>query len=447
MPLTFSRQIDSIKNSIAILKQQPTPQEFLAAKQRLTQAQHPLRSIKKADCVLFAREIFYRVKILDVGQKSSALTYTFTLSLVPLLAIAFAFFNFFGGLKLFSEGTLKPLIRAQFLSDISKKIEVLLDTFIANIQTETLGAVAFATFLVTVISLLLSVEKNLNSVFDVVHNRSVLRRFINYWIIISFTPLVFVFSLAKSSEIITWLNLSGHLINSDGFTNFLRFIFGNAMEVLGFSFVYAVLPNRRSSWAALAIGGILATFLFNMLAHANILLSQNVISNAPVNQLYGSIPLFAIIFFAWIRYIWQVILIGACATAAANKILPNSSDSAVNMPQPAFALTRCANILAIIVAEYETNSRGSTPEMIIDKMDLEQIEVWSYIDWLETSQFVFNADESSFVRILPTHKGLKAAQDANIFFTEMSGVNQLISEPSTPGCLAQQVQRKLRETI
>ena len=427
----------SVTQFLSEVQQPPTAHEFTRARALLSpggdQGTSLLR-MRKSEWMLFVREVLYRLEILDTGEKASALTYTFILSLVPLLAIAFTFFNFFGGLKLFADDTIKPIIRRQFLSDVSAQLEGLIDTFVSNIQTGALGAVAFVTFLITVVSLLYTVEKHLNSVFEVVQDRSMFRRFTNYWIILSLTPLVIVFSLAKSSELLAKLELPPELISSSGelgdfgIVSILRFLVGNFIQVLGFCFLFAVLPNRRSTFSALALGGIVSTFLFNMLAHLNIFLSQLLVSNAPVSQLYGSIPLLAIIFFAWIRYIWQVILFGACLTAAFTKLVrdPNGTDTL--LPSPALALTRCADILERIVREFELNNRASSPEILAKDLSLPQSEVWEYFKWLQAAQFVFDADESRLVRLLPTHRGLQAAQSADLFLGEMIGSRQLTAE-------------------
>ncbi|MEY4065301.1 MAG: hypothetical protein RIR26_1509, partial [Pseudomonadota bacterium] len=184
-------------------------------------------------------------KRCDILTDSRALSFTFILSLVPLLAIAFTFFKLFGGLESFLNNSLKPLLSQNFPPEVAEQLQIFIDSFVKNLQTGTLGVVSFATLLATVVALLMNIEGSFNRIFEAKQHRPLLRRIGSYWVMLSATPLIVVLSSAKSSELMTALKPSAGLLSHFGILDFIRFTVGHLVQILGFGVLFFILPDKK----------------------------------------------------------------------------------------------------------------------------------------------------------------------------------------------------------
>ena len=105
---------------------------------------------------------------------ASALTYTSSLSLVPILALAFSALAGLGG-----TARVRPLIE-RYLAANSPEITDTLMGYINNTSATALGEVGGAILLVTVVLTLSTVEQAFNSIFNVSRGRTWLRKFSDY---------------------------------------------------------------------------------------------------------------------------------------------------------------------------------------------------------------------------------------------------------------------------
>jgi YihY family inner membrane protein len=190
---------------------------------------------------------FARARRFDIASDSRALSFTFILSLVPLLAIAFTFFKLFGGLQYFIESTLKPFLDKNFPSGVASQLNGLIDGFVGNLQTGTLGVVSFVTLLATVVALMMNIEQSFNRIFEARDHRSMFKRIGSYWIMLSATPLFIALSTAKSSELISAFRTNAGVLNEYGIVDFLRTSAGHIFQMTGFGAMFMILPELGSN--------------------------------------------------------------------------------------------------------------------------------------------------------------------------------------------------------
>src|SRR5581483_9991411 len=91
---------------------------------------------------------------------ASALTYTLSLSLVPILAVALSAVK-----ALIGADAIKPVIE-QYLAINSPELTNKILFYVGNINAATLGTVGGATLLVTVVWTLSTIEQALNTIFN-----------------------------------------------------------------------------------------------------------------------------------------------------------------------------------------------------------------------------------------------------------------------------------------
>src|SRR6185295_15444291 len=134
---------------------------------------------------------FYR----DQGLlRASALAYASLLAMVPLLAVMFAVLKGLG-VEQRLEGVL--LSRLALSSDVVTTIIELVD----RVNVGTLGALGAATLLITVVSVLGTIESTLNYVWRVSRSRTYWRQVTDYLSVVLLTPFLMLAAVALTSSI------------------------------------------------------------------------------------------------------------------------------------------------------------------------------------------------------------------------------------------------------
>lgn len=326
-----------------------------------------------------------RARRFDIASDSRALSFNFILSLVPLLAIGFTFFNMIGGLKLFVENTLKPLLEKNFPAQVANQLKSFIDGFVGNLQTGTLGVVSFVTLLATVIALMMNIEQSFNRIFDARDRRPLLKRLGGYWIMLSATPLIIVLSTAKSSELINAIRSQSGFLNQFGFVAFVTALTGHIFQIIGFGSLFVVLPERKPRLIAAFWGAITTHLIFQLLAAINVQYATFVFSNRTNLHLYGSLPLLVLVFLIWVRLVWLGILFGACICAAVDRYLDSVSTATERKPwhAPHDTILNCVRTLEHYIQTFKLQKRPLAQGDLAALLDLAADELEEHQQRLE----------------------------------------------------------------
>ncbi|MBN1899086.1 MAG: YihY family inner membrane protein [Spirochaetes bacterium] len=245
--------------------------------------------------------------------RASALTYTTTLSIVPLLAVAFSVSKGFGFQNTVYLKTFLTKIAAGRTQIVDQII-----SYINNTNVTALGAIGVATLLFTVISLLGNIEKALNRIWGIQRSRSIGRKFTDYLSVIIVYPLLTVIAISSTaglqSNTIVQKILSVSVISH--LYLFLLRLTPYIMVWLALTFVYYFMPNTRVKFTSALTGGIIGGTLWQVAQFFYIHFQVGV---AKYNAIYGSfsqIPLFLI----WLYISWVVVLLGAEISFAAQNL-------------------------------------------------------------------------------------------------------------------------------
>jgi membrane protein len=259
--------------------------------------------LKRAhDVAIFAQRRAHDVKM---AQVAGSLTFTTTLTIVPLFAVALALFTAF---PLFVEfrGAVENAVLKALPGQISDTVLGYINEF--ALKATRLTAVGLIFLAVTAIAMMVTFDRAMNDIWRVKNRRPLTQRVLIYWAILTLGPLLIGASLTASSYV--W-SMSGETV-----TQLPRFIRGalDYAPVIISGFAYAALfvyvPNRAVAWRDALIGGFIAAILAEIFKHA----FGEFVSRGTTGSIYGAfaaLPLFLI----WIYLSWYVVLFGAAITA------------------------------------------------------------------------------------------------------------------------------------
>jgi membrane protein len=379
-------------------------------------------NLKKQGLELFCRDFVWRLAHKNLGPNSAAITYNLILSLVPLLAIAFTFFQVFGGLDMFLKSVIFPQLQLYFRAENAATMQAYLKSIVANIQTKTLGATALLTLLITVTTLLAAIEHAFNDIRESRIVRSWLSRTLNYWLLLTLTPFVIVVSTAKSTEILTWFSNFlpiSTFFNASYFSKFARRIGAFAIESAGFGLLYWVLPARRISTKAALLGGIIAGLGFESLQWINSYLSARVYREASLVQLYGTVPLIIVVLFVWLRLVSLVLLFGMVCAASWSRVFDQKSFLSKLQNPPAHSLFAVCDVFDAVVQSFRSNNGGITLKQLRNQFTLSKQEATAAIGWLIQQKLITKAVAEEATR---SHSGFQSGHDKKMYVPTHRGL-------------------------
>jgi membrane protein len=252
---------------------------------------------------------FALVRDLLTGQlnlRAMGLVYTTLLSLVPLIAFAFAVLK---GLGVHRD--LEPLV-FEFLRPIGERAGELttqMMSFVENVRGDVLGSVGLAFLLYTVIATIQKLEGAFNFAWHVERPRSLMRRISEYLSLMVIGPLFLVivfglFGAMARNDSMRWLTQhepAGTIVRGLG-------VLGPWLFVTGvFTFLYIFVPNTRVRFRAALAGGVTAGVLW---AASGAVFTKIVAASTQMVAIYAGFAIF-LAALIWIYLSWLILLIGA----------------------------------------------------------------------------------------------------------------------------------------
>jgi membrane protein len=243
----------------------------------------------------------------QINLYAMGLVYATLLSLVPLIAFAFAVLKAFG-----AHTELRPIIYEFFrpmgtasADEFTQKVM----EFANNVSTGVVGSLGLALLLWTLLGTIKKVEDGFNFLWRVEHARSFARRVTEYVALLIVGPIV----------VVSFIGLSHNALDtaSSGWGRYMPFfdrMTAWAIEVSPyfmvasiFTAVYMFVPNTKVKWKPALIGGITAGILW---AAVGKLFTAMVVFSTRLTIVYAG---FAIIVAAllWTYFGWLILLVGA----------------------------------------------------------------------------------------------------------------------------------------
>jgi membrane protein len=242
----------------------------------------------------------------QVNLYAMGLVYATLLSLVPLIAFAFAVLKAFG-----AHRELQPIVLEFFrpMGASAEEFTTKVMEFADSVSTSLVGSVGLALLLWTLLGTIRKVEDGFNFLWRVEEPRSFARRVTEYVALLIVGPIV----------VVSFIGLSHNALETAtaGIGRYMPFF--ERMVAIGekvspyfmvaaiFTAVYMFVPNTKVKWVPAIIGGVVAGILW---AAVGQIFTALVVYSTRLTVVYAG---FAIIVAAllWTYFGWLILLIGA----------------------------------------------------------------------------------------------------------------------------------------
>lgn len=235
----------------------------------------------------------------QISLRAAALTYALILAFIPLLAVALS-----GG-SLFIKGRdlnsmLMPFLMQHLAPGSAAKTAQVISRLLGKVHFRAMGYVGFGALLVTSLLLLSSIENSINRIWSIRRKKDLWKRVVIYNLLLILGPA----SVSATLATLTWI--------SRMFPNYVAKANVGAFLINGllFAFIYKIFPNKRVSWVASLIAGLLAAGAIDLAKWGYALYTAKALF---YNEVYGGLAVFPL-FLIWIYVNWNIFLGGALLT-------------------------------------------------------------------------------------------------------------------------------------
>ncbi len=327
-----------------------------------------------ANTAITLRERFREDRL---GVTASSLTFTTTISLVPLFTVALAIFSAFPMFERL-QGTLQGwLVQSLVPPDIAKQVLSYLNQFAA--KAGQMGWAGALVLLVTALALILTIDRKLNDIWRVRQARPLTQRVLVYWAVLTLGPLLLAGSLTVTSVV---LSASRGVMSA--LPGGVRLLLESVQLVLlvgGIAALYRYVPNTRVRWSHALVG---ALFVAVSLELAKKMLAWYLTQVPTYSVVYGTFATVPILL-VWIYVAWVIVLLGAVVAAYLPSLL---SGIARRGDSPGWSFQLALELLGQLQVARETAPRGIGLEALaqalrVDPLQLEEpVAVLVSLDWL-----------------------------------------------------------------
>lgn len=239
----------------------------------------------------------------DCQQKSSSLTYTTMLSIVPILTVLLVMLSSIPALS-DAKQQIQDMIYSNLLPSSSMQVTKYFNEFAE--KSSNLTYIGVIMLFVTTIMTLTTIERAFNQIWRVEQKAEGLQSILRYWAIVTLGPLVLGMAFIASSTVqsLSFLNQSigGYGIDWTRWVQIGSFV----MMTLGFVAMYWFVPRCKVKFTYALIAGIFAAVCFEVLKQTFGTIMTNFTSYEKIYGAFAAVPIFLL----WIYLSWNVILLG-----------------------------------------------------------------------------------------------------------------------------------------
>lgn len=327
-----------------------------------------------ANTAITLRERFREDRL---GITASSLTFTTTISLVPLFTVALAIFSAFPMFDRLQVTLQRWLVQSLVPPDIAKQVLSYLNQF--AVKAGQMGWAGALVLLVTALALILTIDRKLNDIWRVRQSRPLTQRILVYWAVLTLGPLLLAGSLTVTSFV---LGASRGVVSTmPGAVRLLLESVQLAIVTFGIAALYRYVPNTRVRWSHALIG---ALFVATGLEVAKKLLALYLAQVPTYSVVYGTFATVPILLI-WFYVAWVIVLLGAVVAAYLPSLL---SGIARRGDTPGWSFQLALELLYQLHAARDSEPKGLSLQALaqvlrVDPLQLEEpVAALVALDWL-----------------------------------------------------------------
>lgn len=234
-------------------------------------------------------------------QNAASLTYAFLLALVPLMTVTLAVFSAFPTADK-AQDIVQDFLFQNFVPAAGEILQTYLVQFSA--KASRLSGAGFLALIVVALMMMNTIDRALNTIWEVRDGRRPLQTFLVYWAVLSLGPVLLGASVVATSYLVS-LPLWGDTVGS--FARRLLVLTPVVTSLLGFTLLYTLVPNRQVPLRHAMAGGLLAALLFEAAKRG---FAAYVTHFPTYEAIYGALAAVPI-FLVWVYLSAMIMLLGA----------------------------------------------------------------------------------------------------------------------------------------
>ncbi len=237
---------------------------------------------------------------------AAALAFTTILALVPLLVVVFSAMALFPAFRAW-QGTIEHFIFHNFVPAMGEQVQAYLVEFTA--KARELRAIGIVFLVVTVLSMLATIETTFNVIWGVRRQRPYALRFLVYWAILTLGPLLIGVGIVATSTLVS-LPLLRDTVNAESAATQLLTWLPLAATTTAFVLCYKLIPHCPVRMRDALIGGIAAALAFEAAKRLFAIYVTQFPTQQAVYGAFATVPIFLL----WVYLSWVIVLVGAQLT-------------------------------------------------------------------------------------------------------------------------------------
>ncbi|AQT70177.1 ribonuclease BN/unknown domain fusion protein [Anaerohalosphaera lusitana] len=336
------------------------------------------------------------------GQQAAALSYHTLFGIVPLAIVMLMVFQMFPAYRhvgtrvksfFYEQVNLSGIQYPTQVEDgepiaLTQKIDEMTQGFISELNAGAITLVSALIVIWAAIGLLTTIEKAFNRIWNAERGRDFLRRLVNYWALLTLTPLLLGVGFYVSTRYLVLENWQ-----TEGFLEFIRPLVTYAISTIAFFFLYFVLPNTKVKAGPALWGAAVAALIWGAAKWA---FGMYVTELVPYNAVYGMLGLIPLTVL-WIYVTWLIVLFGLQVTYTTQN-LKSLSDSEITKMQRRegyfiasdFAVVK---IMGFIYRSYFCNRSPVSSEDVCESLRLPAAFVSKILKHLTARGLLFQTSE------------------------------------------------------
>lgn len=249
-----------------------------------------------------------------IPPMAAALAYRTVFSIIPLCVIALVVLQRFVNKRsvvqdLFYRfmdlvGLSQLELDADQHSAVAAKLQEISGSF-ARVSFTGIGIISGLTLIYAAISLLIELESAFNRLYNAPRGRSLVRRLMQYWLLISLGPVLIAASFAVAERLTGITADVGGADEGSWLLRVLAFVSSVAISTMTLWVLYVSIPNTRVRFLPALYGAMAGAVALEAAKYG----FHIYLERAALKSLYGSLALIPI-FLLWVYVTWIVVLTG-----------------------------------------------------------------------------------------------------------------------------------------